>query len=206
MNAHDSTSIIGRNNVRSAHGRGDRSETGAIMILALVYLISVSAIIAALTSWAMNDLGNTGHFSAGYAIQNSAESATEVAIQYVRYTPTTLAQGSNPAISCLGANGSPATLTVSNGPNSDPTFYTNTIAVWCSTVWAPTSAATRTVTFWACESPVAGTNCSAVGADVILKAVVIFDDYPSSLSAPIDGECNVWCGSGMAVTTWDWTS
>jgi hypothetical protein len=199
----------GRDAVRgdqvSASGQGPRNERGAVLILALVYLVSVSAIIAALTSWALNDLNDTTHFSSGFALQNAAGSATEVAIQYVRYSSTPLILGSNPAISCLGANATPPTVTFTNGPNSDPTFFTDTMAVWCSTNWSPDTSATRTVTFWACVSPVGGTTASACQASPILKAIVVFDDYPSSLSAPIDGQCNVWCGSGMIVSTWDWT-
>src|SRR5665213_3359951 len=177
---------------------GAQSETGAVLILALVYLVSVSAIIAALSGWAINDLNDTSHFTSGFARQNAASSATEVAIQNVRYSSTPLVQApnTNPPVSCLGPNATPPSVTITNGPNSDPTYYTDTIAVWCSTVWAPTSSTTRTVTFWACESPVGGTTFTECQASQILKAVVVFDDYPSSLSAPIDGQCNVWCGSG----------
>jgi hypothetical protein len=176
-----------------------------VLILALIYLVSVSVIIAALAGWAIDDLDNSSHFTSGFALQNAAGSAMEVAIQHVRYGSEPLVKGNQPAaISCLGANGTPASVTFANGPNSDPTFNTNTMAVWCNTDWAPTSSATRTVTFWACQSPVGGTTASACQANPILEAVVVFDDYPSSLSAPIDGQCNVWCGSGMAVNTWDW--
>lgn len=192
-------------NVALDRRHGARSESGAVLILALVYLVTVSVIIAALSGWAIDDLNDTTHFSSGFALQNAAGGAMEVAIQYVRYSSAPLVRGNQPsAISCLGAHATPPTVTFTNGPNSDPTQFTNTMAVWCNTDWAPTSSATRTVTFWACQSPVGGTTASACQADPVLDAVVVFDDYPSSLSAPIDGQCNVWCGSGMVVTTWDW--
>lgn len=181
-----------------------RSDSGAVLILALVYLLIVSTVIAALSGWAINDLNDTSDFTSAFALQNAAGGATEVAIQYVRYSSTPLVQGANPAVSCLGPKATPPTVTITNGPNSDPTLYTDTLAVWCSTVWAPTQSTTRTVTFWACPSPVGGTTAGACQASAVLEAVVVFDDYPSSLSAPIDGQCNVWCGSGMAVNTWDW--
>jgi hypothetical protein len=201
---------VGPSGVQRSNGalvgpHGTRNDAGAVLILALVFLVSVSTIIATLAGWAINDLNDTTHFSSGFALQNAAGSATEVAIQYVRYSSTPLVEGTQPsAISCLGAKGTPASVTFTNGPNSDPTYFTNTMAVWCNTDWEPTSSTTRTVTFWACESPVGGTTASACQANPILEAVVVFDDYPSSLSAPIDGQCNVWCGSGMAVTAWDW--
>jgi hypothetical protein len=196
------SSGVPRSKDRALDGRDD---AGAVLILALVFLVSVSTIIATLAGWAINDLNDTSHFSSGFALQNAAGSATEVAIQYVRYSSVPLVEGNQPsAVSCLGANGAPASVTFTNGPTSNPTYFTNTMAVWCNTDWEPTLSTTRTVTFWACQSPVGGTTASACQANPTLEAVVVFDDYPSSLSAPIDGRCNVWCGSGMAVKAWDW--
>ncbi len=185
--------------------RGERSEVGAIMILALVYFISMSLIIAALAREATNDLNDTGHFTYAFALQNAAGSATQVAINFDRYysQPLNASPATNPAISCLGANGSPSSLTFTNGTTNDPTEFTNSISVWCSTVWNPQLSNTRVVTFWACLSANGGA-ASTCQSSAILKAVVTFDDYPSSLSAPIDAQCNVWCGTGESVGTWDW--
>jgi hypothetical protein len=183
---------------------GARSDSGAILILAMIYLLSVSVIVVALAGWAMNNLNDTQHFTSGFALQNAAGSATEVAIQNIRYSSTPLMQGANPAVSCLGSNGTPQSVTIDNGPNSNPTLNTETIAVWCSTDWEPLLSTTRTVNFWACPYSAGNNNASTCQSTYILHAVVVFDDYPSSLSAPIDGQCNVWCGSGMAVDVWDW--
>jgi len=175
------------------------------MILALVYFISMSLIIAALAREATNDLGNTAKFNYAFALQNAAGSAMQVAINFDRYNSSTLSPSpaTNPAISCLGPNATPASLTFLNGSNGDPTEFTNNISVWCSTVWTPRSSNTRVVTFWACPFTVGvtGPTCQTTA---ILRAVVTFDDYPSSLSAPIDAQCNVWCGTGESVGTWDW--
>jgi hypothetical protein len=173
------------------------------MILALVYFISMSLIIAALAREATNDLSNTSKFTYAFALQNAAGSAAQVAINYDRYASLPLAIGSNAAISCLGPSATPSTLTFDNGPTSDPTQFVNTISVWCSTVWNPTSANTRVVTFYACSSANGGSGATCQ-TNAILKAVVTFDDYPSSLAAPIDAQCNVWCGTGESVSTWDW--
>jgi hypothetical protein len=191
----------------SIAGHRARSESGAVMILALVYFISMSLIIAALTREATNDLGNNSRFSYAFALQNAAGSATQVAINFDRYYSSSLNQAPapNPPISCLGAGGAPAYLTFDNGPTSDPTQFVNNISVWCTTVWNPTLSTTRVVTFYACPytAGVTGATCQSTA---ILKAIVTFDDYPSSLSAPIDAQCNVWCGTGESVSTWDWLS
>jgi hypothetical protein len=186
-------------------GRRIRSDSGAVMILALVYFMAMSLIIAALARESTNDLSNTSKFAYTFALQNSAGSATQVAINFDRYNSSTfnVAPATNPAVPCLGAGGSPPSLTFDNGTTGDPTQFVNTISVFCTTVWTPTSANTRVVTFYACPytATVTGATCQATA---ILKAIVTFDDYPSALAAPIDAECNVWCGTGEAVTTWDW--
>jgi hypothetical protein len=197
----------------SLAGHRVRSDSGAVMILALVYFISMSLIIAALARESTNDLSNTSKFTYAFALQNAAGSATEVAINFDRYasqpliTPVPITGTSNnPAISCLGPSATPSSLTFDNGPTSDPTQFVNTISVWCSTVWDPSSSDTRVVTFCAYPSGISGSagSASTCVAGAILKAVVTFDDYPSSLAASIDAQCNVWCGTGESVSTWDW--
>lgn len=175
------------------------------MILALIYFISMSLIIAALAREATNDLGNTAKFSYAFALQNAAGSATQVAINFARYlsSPLNPTPQTNASISCLGPNATPSSLTFSNGPTSDPTQFTNQISVWCSTVWTPRSSNTRVVTFYSCLTANGGDPVTCQ-SNAILKAVVTYDDYPSSLAAPIDARCNVWCGTGETVGTWDW--
>jgi hypothetical protein len=194
--------------IKSIAGHRVRSESGAVMILALVYFISMSLIIAALARESTNDLSNTSKFTYAFALQNAAGSATQVAINFDRYysAPLNAAPSTNAAISCLGPGATPSSLTFDNGPTSDPTQFVNAISVWCTTVWNPTQSNTRVVTFCAYPSGTSGSGATASMCEpgAILKAVVTFDDYPSSLAAPIDAQCNVWCGTGESVSTWDW--
>ena len=44
---------------RSARHGDDERESGAVLILALVYIIVISTIVGALAQWTMNDLNNT---------------------------------------------------------------------------------------------------------------------------------------------------
>jgi hypothetical protein len=54
-----------------------RSESGSVLILAIVYITAISLIVGALADWAMNDLNSTTHFrsasSLGYAATNVTE-------------------------------------------------------------------------------------------------------------------------------------
>jgi hypothetical protein len=195
----------GMDDIRVVGGRRTSTESGAVMILALVYFISMSLIIAALARESTNDLSNTSKFTYAFALQNAAGSATQVAINFDRYysSPLNAYPATNNPISCLGPGGSPSSLTFDNGPTSDPTQFVNNISVWCTTVWNPTLSNTRVVTFYACPYSVGVTGASCQ-TTAILKAIVTFDDYPSSLAAPIDAQCNVWCGTGESVSTWDW--
>jgi hypothetical protein len=185
---------------------GARNENGAVLVLALVFLIAVGGIITALATWGMNDLNNTGEFTAARTLQYGVSSATEVAIQNIRYTPlwsTQTAQNATPSqpTSCWGS-----------GQMSDLTTNGEDVAVWCSTVWTPLSANTRTVTLSACPvtaseeaaetDPQIAASCAS---NPTLQANVTFGDYPpNQISPPTTGECAVYCGTTMTVNSWLW--
>jgi hypothetical protein len=181
--------------------RVGRSDDGAVLILALVYIIAVSLVVAALSTLAMNNLNNSPKFSSTVQLDSAASNMTQVAIQYVRYNPvisTSQASGvSSPLVACWGGD-SIAQL---------PTFGTNDqIAVWCSTLWNPLLQKTRQVTFYACPISVLAAQCASPG-NTLLEANVTFDDYPASpVSAPIQTLCTVLCGQGMTITSWIWGS
>ena len=72
-------------------------------------------------------------------------------------------------------------------------------SVWCSTVWNPSSTATRIVTLDACPSTVSATKCAATPS---LQAVVTFDDYPKSGYTTINTVCTATCGDSMKLDSW----
>src|SRR5580698_10478581 len=76
-------------------GRRHESERGSSLILALVYIVSVSLIVGALADWAMNDLNNTTHFQNASSLDNAVSGATEIAIQSMRYYPQYPATATN---------------------------------------------------------------------------------------------------------------
>jgi hypothetical protein len=193
--------LLGRRGVDSARSgpvtRGSRRtrEDGAILILALVYLIAVSMSVLALSTWATNDLNNSTKFSSANTLTVAASDMMNVAIQYVRYNPVISPQ----AVACWGGE---ATEQI-------PVIGGDQVAVWCSTTWQPRSFQTRIVDFYACPIDVSANSCAYDnGAGALLSVTVTFDDYPPApkVLAPIDELCSVWCGSGMTITNWTWGS
>lgn len=188
-------------------GGGERSEAGAIIILALVYIVSISLVVGALADWAMNDLNNTRKFQSASALDYAVSSAMEVAVQSIRYTPLVI-QTQVLGECWVPAIGYVSQLTQVNG---------YTVAVWCTTVQNLDSPATRVVTFVACQSTLtsasssatvlaAGVTCAGPNAD-LLTAVVTFDDYPPGGSSPLSTTCTAGqCGQGATTDQWKWTS
>jgi hypothetical protein len=196
---------IGKSYLRRAevHKRGNTTgavaahdESGAVLILALVFLVAVSMLVLALSGWVGNDLMDTTSFVNARSLDFATSSATELAIQEIRYTPL------------LGAgqtlNASPPAPCWGNGPTSEPPPLNGmSVAVWCSSAWNPSSANTRVVTFSACLSDLSAAACAA---QPFLQTVVTFDDYPPGLSSPNPGgACNLFCGTSMTEDSSEWS-
>jgi hypothetical protein len=182
---------------KGLHDECTGNESGSVLVLALLYLTAISLILTALASWATNDLNNSSAFSSARSLQFAANSATELAIQNIRYAPL------------LGAgqtlNASPPGYCWGSGPTSQLTGTGSVdgvgVEVWCSTVWTPSSANTRVVTFSTCLSGVSASTCAV---NPKLEAVVAFDDYPPGVSSPNSGVCAVYCGTGLTIESWLW--
>jgi hypothetical protein len=194
-----------RDSLRSEGGA--RGESGAVLILALVFLIVVGGIVGVLGNSISSHLEDSTAFSSGRNLQYAATSAVDLAIQNIRYTPL-ISPGetldASPPVQCW--NPDPGTAFSSSdgaaqwgGVNGEPL-----IDLWCSTVWNPTSGDTRTVTISACEDAVNG-SAQECAANPLLQAVVVFDDYPPGVSAPSTGICSIYCGSGETVASWSWS-
>jgi hypothetical protein len=190
---------------------GDSSDTGAVLVLALVFLVVVSVIVGALTEWTTNDLNNSKNFTTTQTVSNAASNAVNLAVQNIRYQPL-LYTSINNATTAQTLNASPPDYCWGSGP-SQYTFQTVGMNVYCTTVWNPTSANTRQVTVTACPisrtAPVTGTASWTAAQTVcpqapFLQAIVTFDDYPKGVSAPSDVQCVVYCGSAMTINDWNW--
>jgi len=177
-------------------------DRGAILILALVYVVAVSLVVLALASWASNDLNNTAKFVKQTQLEASARNTAEFAINSIRYTPLLGAnQTLNNLSNCWGTS-SPSTQTYNfqNGASTNQTSYT--FAAWCQTTWTPLASTSRTVDVDVCLSTISASACEN---SPYLFVQVIFDDYPNgSQSAPIQSICTVWCGQGINIVQWVW--
>ena len=200
----------------SSRGRrgGDCDETGAVLLLALAYIIAISLIVGALADWAMNDLNNTTHFNSTAQLHIAVSSVTNLAIQNIRYTPDP-SNAANLISTPLGSCWVPA----AGGPSGVSQYLvdTYTVAVWCTTSTTFASEQTRTVTFYACLSSLtSGSNSTTINNAMNscrttpkLKAVVVFDDYPSQGAPGQTLECDAplglgQCGEGMKLQSWIW--
>lgn len=179
------------------------------MILALVYLVAVAVIVGALATWATNDLNNTSHLASASDEHYAATSATNAAIQSIRYTPvpslpTTqeapssgVAGSPTPVGACWGSTSTPSQLTLHYGSASV------SVTVWCQTVITLASnTATRAVTLQTCLG-----LSSSVCTSPLLTVIVDFDDYSAYMPA-LTKQCNLEslpCGAGMILQSWIWS-
>jgi hypothetical protein len=202
------TSLRTRFHSRAASGAGD--ERGSVLILALVYIVSISLIVGALADWAMNDLNNTNHFQSASSLEYAATSATQVAISSIRYTPLYSVTASNnpPGLGyCWTPSGAAylSQLTNFNGFN---------VTVWCSTAENLASANTRVVSFYACTSPTtvpvnlatADADGATCAAKPLLYAQVAYDDYlPGATTLATTCAGPSYCGYGATELQWSWS-
>jgi hypothetical protein len=194
---------------------GNRNkEAGAVLILALVYIIAISLVVAALVDWTMNDLNNTNHFHNASALDYAVTGAVEVAVQSMRTNPNY--SPSYPGTETMGTCWTPPSgESISQLTNPTSNY---TVAVWCQTTQNLDSASTRVVTFYACQSTAAaasdsssaaesaGEACMAPGADE-LTAMVTFDDYPPGGGPYLQTTCSGGaCGQEATTTEWQWTN
>ena len=202
-----------RNHFSRGRLGGADDEAGAVLILALVYIVAISLIVGALSDWAMNDLNNTTHFNSTSQLHVAVSSITDLAIQNIRYTPDPSNPNPSPNPTSLGTCWVPDSApAVSQWPIDG-----YNVAVFCSTQMAFASDQTRTVTFYACLSSfISGSTPSpatiTTAADncentPLLTAVVVFDDYPAQGAPGQTLQCNIGlgqCGEGWKLQSWTW--
>jgi hypothetical protein len=182
---------VRRTRIRQRAQAAAREEQGAALVLALVFMVAAGGIIIALLGWGSNNLENVAHFQQGRTLENAADSAMAVAIQQVRYTPSTSVCPTSGYLSIPGSD--PASTP---NPASSPKV---TIDIWCSTQTSPTSANTRVVTLEACSDSAVPGTCSQ--ASPYLTVVVTFGDYssPNQYATPT---CSTTCGTTMSINSW----
>jgi hypothetical protein len=166
------------------HGRGElmtrgngsprvRDESGAVLILALIFMTSVGLAVGALATFSSNDIRNIANFKEARGTLSAAEGATQAQITAMRYAYSTTCPGT------------PYTL---DGAS---------IVVTCTTTVNPASSASRVVNFTA--SPQGQTSRVLIAAQVSFddfSSVFNKNDCLASTPSPTT------CGSGMTVNSW----
>jgi len=184
--------------------RSDRSERGASLILALVFIVVVAVIVGAISSLAMNDLNNTTNFNSAAALDYSASSVANLAIQGVRYAPQAVD----------GAAGTGPCWNASTSAVSQQTFNSQKVAIWCTSVHHAGSSQSRDVTMIACAStlPDGASQAASLSAEQscatnpVLTVVEAYDDYSASGTDTCVGAqaSATTCGFGASTLVWKW--
>lgn len=177
--------------------RRTRDETGASLILALVFLIVVSLIVISMATWTATGLRSSIRFTAAQSTVATANSVTEVAVSDARVDFEASTINASPPVPCLSA--------------AYPTQNDVSMNTWCSTQWNQQSVKTRVVTFSTCLASVSATDCQA---HPLLQAIVTYNDFPTTNNyascAPVSTLTTTTttvagtssCGTGMKINTW----
>jgi hypothetical protein len=183
-----------------------RDENGAVLLLALIFMVVTALIVTGLAAWSGNDIKNIGNIKSGRSALYAADGAVQTAIWNVRYayppgisngTSTTPWTGFCPSFTGAGTN--PMSL---DGWSIDVT---------CSMVVNEGSSPnSRTVTLSAYPAYPSRCNGSGCNGNPLVTAQVQFNDFSSLLanSCPVDNaatwtyEPTTSCGTGEVVVSW----
>jgi hypothetical protein len=159
------------------HGR---DEQGAVLILALLFVVIVGATVIALLSLGGNGLLDTVKLQQLRSTEYAADDATTAAVQTVRYSDN-----------AYTAPGSCLPVGVTSMDISGVTMFVD-----CAGAPPALSAQTRVVNFYACEQA----SCSP--SNFMLQAEVTFDDYSATSSYACSAVSTTTCGTGMTIDKW----
>jgi hypothetical protein len=180
-----------------------RSEDGAILILALIFMLIVSFAIYGLVTFGGVGILNATNLKGQRSLEYAADGAVTAAIQAVRYSPDTF---SNPQpVSCL-PDGAVLQLTSDNDEaSSTASMKINGVPMAVDCIAGLASATpqfTRVVTFYACSQTNGPELC--VAGNSVVAATVDFEDVTSSGVDQCSASTNtlVTCGVGEEIATW----
>ena len=180
----------------TTRARRDRGERGAALILAMVFVFAIGLLLVALGRIATGALLTTNNLHSLRTTEGDAETATTIAMRYVRTT-------FDPAIYPGPAACLPPGFSI---PSSDPgTNVPNPMVVYCTGNTPNTSGFTRVVDFYACAAGTPLSNCTVGNAALLLHAQVAFGDYNFAGLDSCNSTSNATCGVDMSIQSWDVT-
>lgn len=179
-----------------------RDESGATLILALVFVLIASFSVLGLVTLTGNDLTSTGNFRSERALEYAADGAADAALAATRATdnygaPTQASSVCMPAAPAGGItiNGDAMTVTCYGTNSLTPANCTGSRLTLGTCQY-------RTVTLYAClESQAA--SCTPGSTAVLLTGQVQFTDYSSTDQDTCQTSASdTTCGSEMSVLSW----
>lgn len=210
---------------RVRHRIKSQGEEGAVLILALVFIVFISLSILALVSFTGNGLLNTANLQQASGLNYAADGATTEAVQAVRssYLVFNGGVGANGTLGPLNSpctpnavladeGGSVSTETITINEGSAPPY---TLMVYCnSDEYSPPQSAnpsfqTRVITFYTCLStssitPQDCTSGQGPTSPLLVEAQVTFDDFapPDTYTCPATPPTVSTCGAKEDVNSW----
>jgi hypothetical protein len=151
----------------------ERDESGAVLILALLFTLIVGLAVGALATWSANDIVNIGNFKKDRGTLSAAEGAMQAQLSAMRYAYATTCPGTPYALDGVS------------------------IVVTCAATLNPASSASRVINFTA--SPQGLSSKVLITAQVTyddFSSVFNKNDCLASTPSPTT------CGSGMTVNSW----
>lgn len=174
-----------------------RSDTGASLLLAVLFLFVVSLVIVGVVRWAGSDISNSSRFVLAQSVESEANSGTAFAVQFVRYNfLNTSLDGQTPS-SCWTTGGTGAVSeTDLNDPNGS-----HAVDSWCMTRnYLGDSQNTREVTISTCLATVSAADCAQ---QPLLQAIVTIVDGVSGCNPTASpSSAPNTCGDSLTISHW----
>jgi len=177
-------------------------ESGATLILALVFLVAFSLIIGALARWTSTGLGSALQFRNAASKYYAAEGVTQVTIRQLRY--------SYPAPSGGSSFACPLNVPAGPSPTSSAAVAMNSVLIqdWCSIKESGETFRIATVTACLVTSGTVLTGpctVSSGSATKLIAAQVTFTDFspaPFPTSPTCTSSTLYNCGESMSFNYW----
>lgn len=162
-------------------------ESGAVLVLALVFMVVAALLVTGLTAWSGNDIKNIGNFKTTRSAVYAAGGAIQIATWNIRYSYQGTGSGFCP--------------TSDSSTSTDPfTLDNEAIDVWCTITTNEGSSDSRKVTLSA--YPVADCSPTGCSGSPYIQSEVIFNDYSSTNVNECSSTTTTTCGSGQTVVSW----
>jgi hypothetical protein len=171
-------------------------EQGAVLVMALIFILAVGLVLLAIAQLAGTSLLNTSNLRAERTTEANAENAAMISAQLVR-TTAPCAPGSNGCLLPYDGSSNPCP-----GSGAVPSEV-----VMCQLSWNASSPSTRIVQMYVCSASQAASCTSSASPKVVLYAVVTYGDVPANnpglydCGPPPSGHTT--CGIDMTVNNWD---